>query len=83
MTHPLDAESMCLKEHLAFSDKVQTHACQIAGDLHSLFPKKWSKAVSFFMHACALTNNKPLVGRVACEISQDQKGASGSLLLLY
>ena len=59
---PSDAESMYSKEHLAFSDKVQTHACQIAGDLRSLFPKEWSEAVSPFLRACALTNDQPLAG---------------------
>jgi hypothetical protein len=57
-----EEEPMYSKEHVTFSDQVQIHACQITGDLRSLFPKEWAEAASPLLRACAITNDQPLAG---------------------
>ncbi len=50
------------EEHIKFADSVQQHACQIAGDLRSLFPKEWADSPSSLIRAFALTDDGLLVG---------------------
>jgi hypothetical protein len=59
---PSEEESMYSKEHVAFSDEVQTHACSIAGDLRSLFSKDWAEAAHPILRACALTDDQNIAG---------------------
>ena len=59
---PSEEESMYSKEHVAFSDQVQTHACSIAGDLRSLFSKDWAEAAHPLLRACALTDDQNIAG---------------------
>lgn len=55
-------EPLYSNEHVTFADRVQEHACQVAGDLRCLFPKEWADASSPLLRSCALTDDQSVAG---------------------
>jgi hypothetical protein len=57
-----DSNDVYSKDHIDFSNQVQTAALQTSGDLRALLPKEWSQAASPTLRACALTDDSALIG---------------------
>ena len=55
-------ESSFPAEYLDFANQVQGHASMVAGDLRVLFPKKWASAESPLLRACALSDDRIMIG---------------------
>jgi len=80
---PLEDEPVYSKEHIAFADRVQDRACQIAGDLRCLFPKELADAASPWLRACALTDDQNLAGGLVRYLrSKEEQVRSFAVIIL-
>jgi hypothetical protein len=76
-------EPMYSKEHISFSEQVQNHACQIAGDLRCLFPKEWAEASSPLLRSAALTNDQSAAGGLVRYLRSKEEQVCQSIALPF
>lgn len=72
-----EEELIYTKEHIAFADEVQAHACQITGDLRSLFFKEWTNSAHPLLREYALTDDQNLAGGLVRFLRSKEMEVSG------